>query len=199
MPLNEFATESGQPEFAEKALLQRAREGDRKAYGQIVEHFRERVFCAALGILRNHEDARDMSQDAFIQAFKALDRFDMKRPFYPWLYRILRNRCLDYIERHGPRRSISLDSLIDDSHMKFAAEEEDPRERIQKEEMAAHLRGAIDELKPEFREIVIMKHLQEMPYKEIAEALEIPMGTVMSRLFHARKALAKLMEPHRPR
>ncbi|MCB2155548.1 sigma-70 family RNA polymerase sigma factor [bacterium] len=197
--MSEFATENGQPPFDEKALLLRARKGDRKAYGLIVEHYRERLYCAALGILRNHEDARDMSQDAFVRAFKALDRFELKRPFYPWLYRILRNRCLDYLERHGPRRKLSLDSLVDESHMKFAAEEEDPRERIQKQEMAEHLHAAIEELKPEFREIIIMKHLQEMPYKEIAEALDIPMGTVMSRLFHARKALAKLMEPHRPR
>ncbi|MEQ8819643.1 MAG: sigma-70 family RNA polymerase sigma factor [Sumerlaeia bacterium] len=182
----------------EKDCLVRAKQGNRKAYGQIVEAHRERLYCAALGIMRNHEDARDMSQDAFVRAFNSLDRFDTDRPFYPWIYRILRNLCMDSLKRHGPKRSISLDALVEDAGDRFAVEDSDVRDSLQREQMIGHLRRAIEELKPEFREIVLMKHIDGMAYKDIAEALDIPMGTVMSRLFHARKALAQLMEAHRP-
>lgn len=183
----------------ERRLIVAARKGDRAAYGRLVEAFRERCFAAALSLLNNEEDARDLSQDAFIKAYRALERFDLKRPFYPWLYRILRNGCLNHLKRHGSHRKVSLDALTEVSHLQFEAKTEDPVESIQAEQMAGHLHEAIGQLKPEFREIILMKHFQEMTYEEIAQALGIPIGTVMSRLFHARRGLAKLMEPHRDR
>ncbi len=142
-----------------------------------------------------------MSQEAFIRAFKNLHRFDVNRPFYPWLHRIVRNLCLDYHQKHGPHRQVSLEALTEDTHgyiesHAVSAQEDhgDVRESIQRRQLAGIMRTAIDELKPEFREILIMKHLEEMPYKDIAETLDIPMGTVMSRLFHARKALKVKLE-----
>jgi RNA polymerase sigma-70 factor (ECF subfamily) len=185
----------------ERSWLEQARNGDREAFGRIVEAYRERVFLAALAILRNHEDARDMSQDAFIRAFKNLHRFDSARPFYPWLHRILRNLCLDHQQKYGPHRQVSLEAITEDTHgyieshaLSAQGDQGDVRDSIQRRQLAGILRHAIDELKPEFREIIIMKHLEEMPYKDIAESLDIPMGTVMSRLFHARKALRQKLE-----
>jgi RNA polymerase sigma-70 factor (ECF subfamily) len=201
--LKPFEAASDEETFDERHWLSLAKAGDRAAFGRLVEHHRERLYYAALGLVRNHEDARDLSQEAFVKVFKSLDRFDLRRPFYPWLYRILRNLCLDYLERHGPQRRISFDALVEDHNIQFREEQRhgrrdtgDARDAIQRQQMAAHLRTAIDELKPEFREIILMKHFQDMAYKEIAEALDIPEGTVMSRLFHARKALARLMEKH---
>ncbi len=185
----------------ERSWLEQARNGDREAYGCIVEAYREKVFLAALAILRNHEDARDMSQDAFVRAFKNLHRFDTSRPFYPWLHRIVRNLCLDHQQKHGAHRKVSLEALTEQTHGNIEAtaalEQEnhgDVRDAIHRRQLAEIMRRAIDELKPEFRDILIMKHLEEMPYKDIAEALEIPIGTVMSRLFHARKALKNQLE-----
>jgi len=183
----------------ERRLLEAALLGDRPAYGRLVEAFRERAFGAAYALTSNEEDARDLSQDAFVKAFKALGRFDLRRPFYPWLYRILRNGCLNHIKRHGAHRKVSLDAMGDDDHIQFVAETTDPVESIHAEQMAKHLHEAVARLKPEFREIIMMKHFQEMSYQEIADALDIPIGTVMSRLFHARRNLAKLMEPYRAR
>jgi RNA polymerase sigma-70 factor (ECF subfamily) len=142
-----------------------------------------------------------MSQEAFVRAFRNLHRFDPQRPFYPWIHRILRNLCLDYHQKYGPHRQISLEAITEDTHGSIEAElvsaqavHGDVRESIQRAQVARMIRGAIDELKPEFREILILKHLEEMPYKDISETLEIPMGTVMSRLFHARKALKAKLE-----
>ncbi|MDX2177462.1 MAG: sigma-70 family RNA polymerase sigma factor [Candidatus Sumerlaeia bacterium] len=182
---------------AERRLVEAARRGDRHAYGELVEAHRERLFAAAFALVRNEEDARDLSQDAFVKAYNALDRFDTARPWYPWLYRILRNACLNHLKKHGPHRTTSLDRMADEDHMQFEAAADDPVERIQTEQMARHMRQAIGQLKPDFREIILMKHFQEMTYEEIATVLDIPIGTVMSRLFHARKNLAKLMEPYR--
>ncbi len=182
---------------SETLIIKKAQKGDRKAFGTLVENYRERAYMGALSILQNPEDARDLSQEAFVKAFKALKRFQLGRPFYPWYYRILRNLCLTYLKRHGPSRKVSLDRLIEHDHVQFAEEKEDVRESIHREQMAGHLKNAIKKLKPQFREIIVMKHFEEMSYEEISQALKIPMGTVMSRLYHARKALAKEMEEHR--
>lgn len=163
----------------------------------LVQAYRERAYGAALSLTRNYEDARDLSQEAFVRAFRAIDRFRVGRPFYPWYYRILRNLCLTHLERHGPRRQVSLDEIVEENPAATPSVSSSVQERIQGEQMGRHLRTAIDQLKPEFREIISMFHFEEMSYQDIAQALEIPIGTVMSRLFHARKQLAQLMEKHR--
>ncbi len=181
----------------ETRLLGIAQRGDRDAYGRIVVAYQERAFAGALSLVQNHEDARDMSQEAFVKAFRALGTFRIGRPFYPWYYRILRNLCMTHLRRHGSGRMTSLDRLVEEDHAQFAAAGEDVRERLHREQMARLVRAAMEELKPEFKEILAMKHFEEMSYGEMARALRIPIGTVMSRLFHARKALGKLMEKHR--
>ncbi|MDK2972794.1 MAG: hypothetical protein PWP23_2549 [Candidatus Sumerlaeota bacterium] len=202
----EHARKQRYPALAGEAeLLERARKGEREAYGTVVEHYRDRLYAAAAALLRDHEEARDASQEAFVRAYQNLHRFELRRPFYPWLYRILRNLCLDHLRKHGPARSVSLESLVEERHVQFsdadgkggAGSATGIREDLHRREMARHLRSCIDDLKPEFREIILMKHFQDMAYKDIAEALDIPIGTVMSRLFHARKALGTLMEKHR--
>lgn len=182
----------------ESRLIERAQRGDRAAFGLLVQAYRDRAFGAALVLTQNHEDARDLSQDAFVRCFGALDRFHLGRPFYPWLYRILRNLCLSHLQKHSSGRQISLDAMWEDSPGAVPpAAGVSVVEKLQQEQMAAHLREAISQLKPEFREIICMQHFDEMRYEEIAATLRIPIGTVMSRLFHARKQLAKLMEKHR--
>lgn len=183
----------------ESRLVRRAQRGDRAAFGVLVEAYKERAYLAALSLVQNHEDARDMSQDAFVKAFRALARFETERPFFPWYYRILRNTCMSFLKRHGRARMVSLDQLVEEKHVQIPEKEgkNDPRGRLQEEQMSAHLREALSKLKPKFREIIAMKHFEEMTYEEISQALNLPEGTVMSRLFYARKELAKLMEKYR--
>lgn len=202
-PLQTTKPDGSEAEDAE--LLGRAQAGDRNAFGAVVERHRERLFRAALLIVRDPEDARDLSQEAFVRAFRHLARFDSTRPFYPWLYRILRNLCLDQVDKNRRRATLSLDRILEEAPGAASMERDatrsgpppDARERIQAQQMSRHLHAAIEELKPEFREVIFMQHFQEMSYQDIADALEIPIGTVMSRLFHARKKLAEIMRPHR--
>lgn len=178
----------------ERALIARCQRGDREAFADLVEAFRERAFAGALSITHNYEDARDLSQEAFIKALKNIGKFQLGRPFYPWYYRILRNTCLTYIQRHGPSRRVSLDCLIEEKHVQFADERESAADNVQRSQTVRHVREAITELKPEFQEILAMKHFEEMTYQEISQALRVPLGTVMSRLYYARKALKEAMK-----
>lgn len=184
-------------EQEEARLISRIKKGDRAAFASLVKIHRERAFGAALAIVRNHDDARDLTQEAFIKAWRAIDRFQDGRPFYPWYYRILRNLCLSHLERHGSGRKVSLDEMLENNPAATPLTHSNVQERIQAEQMGRHLRAALEHLKPSFREIIFMYHYEDMSYRDIAEALKVPIGTVMSRLSNARQALAKLMEEHR--
>ncbi|MGF1571709.1 MAG: RNA polymerase sigma factor [Sumerlaeia bacterium] len=184
----------------EKLLILRCKNGDKAAYEELVKAYRVKLYWSVFQLLRNEEDARDISQEAFVKVYKALDRFDSRRAFYPWLYRVARNLALDYIKKHGAHRKVSLEYLIEDNHQHFDTndclhqKQESVREKIQREQLSSKLAKGLEKLKPEFREVILMKHLQEMNYHDISLALNIPEGTVMSRLFHARKALAAELE-----
>jgi len=192
-----------QEQKLERSLLKKVKKGEHRAFEQIVEMYRERLYFSVYNLLGNEEESRDITQEAFVRMYRKFDDFDMSRPLYPWLHRIARNLALDYLKRHGTQRKVSLDGIVENRNRNFDSNEgmfqrtKGVRDQIHQEQMSHHLRDALEQLKPEFRDIIMMKHLQSMSYDEIAETLDIPNGTVMSRLFHARKALAKLMEKHR--
>ncbi|MDX1971498.1 MAG: sigma-70 family RNA polymerase sigma factor [Candidatus Sumerlaeia bacterium] len=183
-------------DLSERELIEQSRSGNREAFGRLVFLHRERLFNAMYALIGNEEESRDVSQEAFIRVFNSLDRFEIHRPFYPWLYRIARNLALDYLKKHGSRRKVSLCSMLEDGRSQFESsravnhQHSDVRDQIYQEQITSGIRTALDRLKPEFSEVIMMKHLQNLSYEEMADILNIPAGTVMSRLFHARKALA---------
>jgi len=171
----------------ERSLIVRAQTGDRDAFGILVRLYLQRVYRAAHGIVHNHDDASDIAQDTFVRAYKNLDRFDVNRPLFPWLFRIARNLCLNRIER-VTKREVSLPEFdtIRSSHQTpdEVAIARDEKERV---------RMAVAMLPDQHREIIELSHFQECSYKEMAEILGIPIGTVMSRLYHARQKLKDLL------
>ncbi len=135
-------------------------------------------------LLRNRDDALDAVQEAFVDAYQALDRFDADRPFYPWLYVILRNRCYKLLGQRT--RDAAVQSLQASSpSLLHSAESSEAAERVEQ---------ALLELEPEDREIITLRHLDGHSYAELAERLEIPLGTVMSRLYHARRRLRQKLD-----
>lgn len=172
-----------------KETLQAWRDGSVRAFEEIVRITMRRAFTVALGIVGNEEDARDLSQEAFMAAHRARATFDIERPFFPWFYRILRNRCLNFIRSRSGRREISVDVLVEQP-----CAGESPEGRAIRRERAEAVWRAIQELTPEHREIIILRTFQELSYREIADTLGISEGTVMSRLFYARKALYRLLK-----
>ena len=158
--------------------IERCRAGDNEAFRHIVEHYQAEAIGHATAILGNHEDALDAVQEAFIDAFQALAQLDLSRRFYPWFYVILRNRC--YKLAHG-RKKIEMSGS---DEMEILA----PAASIRPEESML-LEQAMLELPIEDRELITLRHLDGLSYQELAERLEVPPGTIMSRLYHARKKL----------
>lgn len=164
--------------------------GDKRCYEKLVRRYMADAFLVAYGFVGNAEDARDLSQEAFVKAYRARARFEAGRPFYPWLYRILRNHCLNFVQR--TRRNLSIDA--EDFHREIACPRPTALDELESEERKRIVRAAIARLSEDHREIIVLKTFKELSYKEIAGVLGIPIGTVMSRLFYARQALRVLIE-----
>lgn len=177
----------------DRACLERWKRGDKLAFEEIVRALRADAFLIALAFVGNEEDARDLSQEGFVRAYLARERFDLSRPFRPWFYRILRNLCLNFVER-SCRHSESLFWGEEGDRERFASPQPGPAEILEKKERKELLIAAIARLSFDHREIIILKNFKGYSYKEIAEILDIPIGTVMSRLYYARKMLKRLLE-----
>lgn len=174
----------------ERDIVVRWKTGDRRAFGALVQRYMSDAYLTALGFVGNPEDARDLSQDAFVKAYRARGSFDPDRPFFPWFYRILRNHCLNFIQR--VRRSTE-PLQHDDADERFADSTPSPLEALEREERIAMLHQAVEKLSPEHREVIVLKSFRGYSYREIADVLDIPMGTVMSRLYYARQALKEIL------
>ena len=160
--------------------VRRCRTGDGDAFRHLVERYQRRALAHARALTGNDGDAADAAQEAFLDAFRHLGTFDAARSFYPWFYVLLRNRC--FKQRARDRGRTTADPPAD-----AAAPPGRPREELH------DLQRALDRLDPNDRELIVLKHLDGWTYDELAERLEIPRGTVMSRLFHARQRLQALI------
>jgi RNA polymerase sigma-70 factor (ECF subfamily) len=168
--------------------------GKSESYRFLVEKYKVRAFHAALLFTGNREDALDLSQEAFFRAFRSINSFERGKKFYTWLYQILKNLCINHLKRKK-RKSPVLTDVEERSgpNLYFSADDR-PDEIFEKHEMRDILWSALNKLKKDEKEIVILKEFNELSYKEIAEVLDIPMGSVMSRLYYARQRLGKIME-----
>ena len=172
---------------AERQAIVSSQRGSRDAFGMIVETYMRRAYFCALSLVRHREDALDISQEAFVKAYRAIRRFDPDRPFFPWFYRILRNLCFDWLRKRKrrPRSGIEGDVTDPGGGPEVLARRDETKERVWQ---------AISRLGEKDKEIIQLRHFQHLSYKEIAEALDIPQGTVMSRLFSARQRLRTELE-----
>jgi RNA polymerase sigma-70 factor (ECF subfamily) len=189
MVLTKTALESDQ------VLVSRARDGDTGAFGLLVERYMRRAYCAALGLVGSRDDALDLSQEAFVRAFKARERLDPERPFYAWLYQIIRRLCFNHVrDRRTRRRRLrdASDWLVDQSEASTSGY--NPGRAVESKEACRRVRAAIEELPEREREVLVLKEFEGLRYREIADLVGIPIGTVMSRLYSARKRLAAALE-----
>jgi RNA polymerase sigma-70 factor (ECF subfamily) len=169
-------------------LSLRARRGDIRAFEALVEMYKERAYLAALGLVGSHEDAMDLSQDAFARAYRALRSFREGAPFYPWFYAILRNACFNHLRRARTHAEVSLDAA-QECGFDAADGSDGPGRLAERGEARAIVRKEMGKLEPGHREILLLRHFEDLPYREIAAVLGCPVGTVMSRLYAARRAL----------
>jgi len=177
----------------ERELLRKCRAGDWDAYEPIVRAYEGRLFGLAIGIVHNADDARDLVQDSFVRAFKSMDLYDPERPFLAWMLSVCRNLCIDFLRRR--RFSYSLDGEGDDDQPIQVA---DPQARTDRATIDGEARNliweALADLSEEHREVLVLKDMQELEYCEIARMLNVPQGTVASRVYYARRALRDTLE-----
>jgi len=173
-------------------------EGRREAFEAIVRKYMRRAHGVAMQFVHNSEDALDLTQDSFLKSFKAIQRFDTNQRFFPWFYRILKNTCLTFLKRKNLVRQYSLTSKDpDQGDYELVDEATVPPDSVLVDgEFRDEFWKAYEKLALKNREILALRHFQEMSYQEIADTLDIPIGTVMSRLFHARRKLREKLEPH---
>ena len=179
-------------ESVDTVLISQCQAGDADAFGGLVKKYAGPATGAAYVLLRNTEDARDASQEAFVRAWRAIKRFRTGAPFYPWYAAILRNVCISRLRRKSRRREYSLSEGNADDHA------ENPGVLAERNERADRVWRAVLALSEAHREIVVLNHFQSMSYKEISSALSIPIGTVMSRLHSARNALREKLKGESP-
>jgi RNA polymerase sigma-70 factor, ECF subfamily len=179
----------------EVSAIEQCKKGDREAFSLIVQKYMRPAYYVALGYVGNSDDALDISQDAFVNAFRHIRRFDSSRNFFPWFYSILKNLCMNHLNRVRRRREDSLDETDEEGNeISIPVETINPEESAVRSDLNRKIGEAMRRLRPKDREIIILQHLQDFSYQEIADLLDIPIGTVMSRLYSARRSLRRELE-----
>ena len=166
--------------------MKAAQSGDLSARNWLIRTWTTRIYSYVFRMIGKEEDAKDLTQEILAKTLKTLHRFDHARPFAPWIYRIARNACID----HQRRQRLASGTLVEDLPDPSAT----PLERAQSHQESTRLRKALETIPSKYREIIVLYHFEHMKYEEISHLLRIPMGTVMNRLFRARKLLKSAIE-----
>jgi RNA polymerase sigma-70 factor (ECF subfamily) len=186
-------------DVSELDLVKKCQAGDTDAFDQLVTRYRTRVFGMIYNMVHNEQDAWDLAQDSFVKAWKSIGRFRGQSSFYTWIYRIVTNVTIDWLRKKQVKGTgAEFDDSIELKRIEPAARTAPkadalPFQRMEQAEIRERIDAAIKQLSPEHRAVILMKETEGMQYHEIAEALECSIGTVMSRLFYARKKLQSLL------
>ena len=176
-------------------LIQKAQKGDTNAFGTLVASYEKFIFNVACKMFSNSEDAADIAQEALIKAYKNIDKFDFNSSFSTWLYRITVNACIDEMRRRKGKDNISIDAEDEESGLTLQIEDTSlgAEERVIQNETVSEVRMAIDKLSEEHKTVIILRDLQDMTYEQVAQTLDLSIGTVKSRLARARKSLKDII------
>ncbi len=190
------------PNLSEKAkkdltLIDAAMKGSQNAYAELMDRYRDTIFFMLLKMVKNRNDAEDLTIEAFGKAFKNIHQYTPNYAFSTWLFKIASNNCIDFL-RKKKNVTISIDGQTDSEGnevtLPIPSDEPDPEEDMIKKQKAMLLRHVVDQLKPRYKELVIMRYFDEQSYEEIAEQLHLPLGTVKAQLFRARELLLNVMK-----
>lgn len=170
--------------------------GDQEAFEEIVIHFQHRLYQVCYRMLNNAAEAEDIAQEAFVRAYVNLESYDQKRKFSTWLYRIATNLCIDRIRKKKP--DYHLDAEVPgteglDMYSQIAADQELPEEEVEKMEMQERIQYEVSRLPDKYRTIIILRYMEDLQLQEIADILEMPLGTVKTRVHRGREALRQQM------
>ncbi len=184
-------------------LVERAQEGDREAFQQLVERYQEKVYSICYSKLDDKQDSYDVSQEVFIKVYRYLDSFNHESSFYTWLYRITVNTCIDYLRKQSRISKVDYDDSIQtdddvEGHDQLTPSTLglDPDQAYNRKELREKMLEALKSLSDKHRTILNLREVEGLSYKEMAEVLDISKGTVMSRLYHARQYFQEAIEDY---
>ncbi len=187
----------------DRALVERVQAGDKEAFRALVERHQRRAFSIAMALVRDENDARELVQDAFLRVYKNIGGFQGQSSFFTWLYRIITNLSIDLIRKPGRQVAVldeakaSTDSEDSSASKDFPflsrIDGADPADVVRRSEIALRLREALAALPDYHRGVILMREVEGLSYEEMAQAMKVSKGTIMSRLFHARQKLQKAL------
>ena len=189
------------------ALVTAVKGGDRRAFKVLMQRYQRKVYAVAYGFLRNQEDALDVVQESFIKVHRYIGKFEGNSSFYTWLYRIVANLCIDHLRKAKRHRDVEFDDGLRHGSkggkggtgeppsdlLPYLGQFGDPADMLRRKEILAAVEDSLEHLSDKHRAVIVMRELQGMSYEEMAQAMKCSKGTIMSRLFHARRNMQKLL------
>jgi RNA polymerase sigma-70 factor (ECF subfamily) len=187
---------------AERKLVDDARRGDAEAFRELVLRHQRKAYAVALGIIHDPDEARDVTQEAFLKAHRNLATFEGDAQFFTWLYRIVTNLCIDHLrKRRGERvefdEAVATNDAADDTGIAPRRLGFDPGRALDDKELRARLQAALQRLSATHRTVLVLREVEGLSYKEMADMMNCSIGTIMSRLFHARKKMQAMLLEYR--
>jgi RNA polymerase sigma-70 factor (ECF subfamily) len=190
---------SPKAQYDYKLVRKAVDERDQKAYAELMERYRESIYYMLLKMVSNPNDAEDLTIEAFGKAFSRLNQYKPNYAFSTWMFKIASNNCIDFIRKERKKRTMSIDTGMqnkDGEDVTFDIESDvrDPEEEMVRFERMKKMREVVEELKPRYKQLVILRYFKEYSYDEISQELDLPLGTVKAQLFRARDFLNTLMK-----
>ena len=188
-----------QPEYStadDPTLVKLAQKGNTEAFEELVARHRDKIYARAFSMLRNEDDATDLSQEAWVKGWQRLNQFQGEASFATWMTRIVINLCLDHLRKLKRSRTDSIDQMDDESggvERQLPIINPNPTEKLERGELRQRIDRALNQLSYEHRTVLVLHEFEEMEYKMIAKKMNCSIGTVMSRLFYARRKMASLL------
>jgi RNA polymerase sigma-70 factor (ECF subfamily) len=193
MEVNANFTENAKNDFH---LVVRARQGEQKAYADLMQRYKDSIYFMALKMVNNKEDAMDLTIETFAKAFEKLDKYQPDFAFSTWLFRVATNNCIDFI-RKKKLNTQSIHGLTDDDgddrELQIKTDDLNPEESSIKKQQTQELKVLIETLPMRYRKLITLRYFDELSYEEIAVELELPLGTVKAQLFRARYLLGNII------
>ncbi len=188
-------TENNHSSAEDEALVRAAQKGDLEAFEELVARHRDKIYARAYSMMKNEEEAIDLSQEAWVKGWQRLAQFQGESSFATWMTRIVINLCLDQLRKHKRQQTQSIEEIEETGGVErqMPILTPDPLEGLERAELRTRIDHALGQLSNEHRTVLVLHEFQEMEYKEIARAMECSIGTVMSRLFYARRKMAALL------
>ena len=181
----------------DQTLIARCRADDREAFKELVQRYQKRVYGIAVGMLHSPEDAMDVTQEVFIKVHMYMGRFKGTSSFYTWLYRIAVNLCIDHLRRESKLQKVDYDDTIvqreEVGEFLAGAQALSPLRSLDQQELSNRIQRALQGLSPNHRAVLLMREVEGLSYAQMAEIMQCSLGTIMSRLFHARRRMQEAL------